>query len=70
LNISHEDESFNFKAQERPTSPKMLTPTFGNGFVPLTFSFDTTRNKACKLLLSKVNQTKSWKIKVKIGCRI
>jgi hypothetical protein len=50
LNISDEDESFNFKSQERPTSPEMKTPAFGNGFVLLTFSFNTTRNKACKLL--------------------
>jgi hypothetical protein len=61
LNISNEDDSFNFKAQERPTSLEMQTPAFGNGFVLLTFSFNTTRNKACKLLGIQGQPNKKFK---------
>jgi hypothetical protein len=49
LNFSNDDDSSNHEAQDRPTVPKMQMPTFGNGFVPPTFSSNTPRTKACKL---------------------
>jgi hypothetical protein len=49
LNLSDEDDNSNHEVQEKSTSPEMQMPTFGNGFVPPTFYFDTPRIRACKL---------------------